>query len=200
MKRKVLVVLILMLGVLCSPAEAVVITPSNIVMPTLPGDTFSFDLIIDDSMGVTVVAFQSTLSVSGAGLTFDTDASEAVTTDPDYWIVGNSIGALAQDQGSNIYMFGDGPENPPTEALVYGDIMARYVFTWDGTESDYTFTLDLNTLNSFVLNADTFATDALEFTSGDYTGDAGSFTVAVPEPTTLALLTLGGLILKRRRA
>ena len=206
MKRKVVFVLCLVLGgLICLPAKAVVVTPSNVEMPELSGGTFSFDLMIDDSMGVTAASYQSTISVSGpGGLTFDATASQVVASDvaaggaANYWITGNSIGAFASDMGGNSYSFGDGPSDPGIETLLAGDIMARYAFTWDGTEGDYTFSLDPDISNSFILNGTTFGNDALAFTSGQYPGDQSSFTVTIPEPASLALLALGGLALRRQ--
>jgi len=204
MKRNIVFMLSLILGaIVClPPAEAVVLTPSNVVIPTLSGETLSFDLIIDDPMGMIAASYQSTISVSGpGGLSFDSAASEAVAIDAGYWIVGNSAGAGASDLGGNNYEFGDGPSNPGTETLLSGDIMARYAFTWDGTVGDYTFTLDFDTANSFILNGITYGTDPLEFTSGDYTGDDTSFTVStIPEPASIMLLLLGATILRKQKS
>lgn len=200
MKRKTLFVTCLILGLMiCLPAEAIIITLSNVVIPTLAGDTFSFDLIIEDDMGVAAQAFKSTISVSSSGLTFGQTASEDVGSDLGYWIYGNSAGASAIDKGSNSYEFADGPDNGAAEALFAGDIMARYSFVWDGTVGDYTFDLDFDTTKSYVLT-DAWEIQALEFTSGQYEGDDSSFTVTIiPEPATLTLMCLGAAVLRRKR-
>jgi len=208
MKRNIVFVLSLILASIISlPAEAVVLTPSNVVIPTLSGETFSFDLIIDgDPLGYLAASYQSTISLSGpGGLSLDSALSQAVVTvdtiDQDYWIVGNSAGVNASDLGSNNYEFSDTPDNPNTETLLTGDIMSRYAFTWDGTGGDYTFTLDLDPANSLLLNGITYGTDALEFTSGQYPGDDTSFTVQlIPEPASIMLLVFGAALLRKQRA
>ncbi len=186
------------------PAGAVVIKPDNIVLPGSAGETFSFDLTVHDPCGVTGTSFNFWVNVSGPGtLTFDEAASEAVanntTGDPDYWIYGNSGGANARDWGSNNYEFGDDPQDTTSlEPLVAGDIMARYAFSWDGTEGDYTFSFDLaNTTNNFI--ADMWIAEALEFIPGDQAGGSDFFTVAIPEPVTMLLFGLGGAVLVRKR-
>lgn len=208
MKRKRLFVLCLILGpMICLPAQAiiidnVVVTPSNIVMPTLPGDTFSFDLIIDDPAAAVVLGFQSTFSVSGSGLTFEVGDSEAVENDQDYWIAGNSGGAMAIADGSNSYTFSDYTDNALPEALGTDDLMARYSFTWDGTEGDYTFSFDFDIAKSFVTN-EGYESQALKFKDPDHPelgDDASSFTVTIiPEPATLILMCLGTVVLRRKR-
>lgn len=204
MKRNVVFVLSLILGSIVSlPAEAVMLTPSNVVIPTLSGETFSFDLIIDsDPAGYLAMGYQSLISVSGpGGLSLDVATSEAVAIDAGYWIVGNSAGTGAIDQGGDNYVFGDGPSNPGTEILLAGDIMARYAFTWDGSVGDYTFTLDPDTAKSFILNGTTFGKDPLEFTSGQYPGDDTSFTVQlIPEPASIMLLVFGAGLLRKPKS
>ena len=208
MKRNIVFMLSLILGsIVCLPAEAVMLTPSNVVIPTLSGETLRFDLIIDgDPLGYLAASYQSTISVSGpGGLAFDVATSQAVVTidtiDQDYWIVGNSAGVFAFDLGGNNYLFGDGPSNPGIETLLTGDIMARYAFTWDGTVGDYTFTLDLDIEKSLLLNGITYGTDALEFTSGQYSGDDTSFTVStIPEPASIMLLVFGATLLRKPKS
>ncbi len=199
--ESVIFVFVLSCVVLTMPLYGVEIIPSNMVWPSLPGETFGFDFVINDPCGVTGTAFGSWISVSGPGtLTFDATASEAVaTTDTSYWIYGNSDGAFANDEGGNEYSFGDNPDpDLLMKTLVVDDIMARYVFSWDGTEGDYTFSLDLlDTDKNFI--DDMWDTQALQFTPGEYDGDSSSFTVNIPEPTTLMLIGLGGLALLRKR-
>lgn len=194
------------------PAGAVIITPSDTDPPVIPGtnelvlgsagDRFHFDFLISDPTGVTAVSLQTTINVSGPGiLTFDAAFSEAVESDPCYWVYNNSIGAAAIDRGSNNYEFGDGADDPYLEDLVAGEIVARYAFTWDGTEGDYTFTIDLNTSRSHVLD-DSFTEQTLEFTPGLFDSFGGSdyFTLHItPEPATMLLFGLGGLFLRKKR-
>jgi len=181
------------------PAGAVIIEPDNVVIPASPGGLFSFDFIINDPTGITAVSLQTTINVSGPGiLTFDAPLSEAVESDPGYWVYNNSIGAGAIDRGSNNYEFGDGADDPYWEDLVAGEIVARYAFTWDGTEGDYTFTIGLDTSRSHVLD-DSFTEQALDFTRGSFPGGSDYFTVYVPEPATMLLFGLGGTVLLRKR-
>lgn len=204
MKRKILFVTCLILGaMICLPAQAiiidnVVVTPLNIVMPTASGDTFSFDLVIDDAMGVEVGGFGSTFSVSGTGLTFDASASEDVVDDQGYWAFGNSVGAFAEDKGNNVYAFTDNSNDPGIVPLSDGDVVARYSFIWDGTVGDYTFSMDFDTTKSYAL-IDGWDTQALEFTPGQHSGDTSSFIVTIPEPATLMLMCLGTMVLRSRK-
>jgi len=202
MKRNIVFVLSLILGsIVCLPAEAVMLTPSNVVIPTLSGETFSFDLIIDaDPAGYSATGYQSLISVSGpGGLSLDSATSQAVATNADYWITGNSAGAGAIDRGGDNYEFGDVPDDSTAETLLAGDIMARYAFTWDGSVDDYTFTLDPDTAKSFTLNS-FWSKDSLEFTSGEYSGDDTSFTVHIPEPASIMLLVFGAGLLRKSKS
>jgi hypothetical protein len=184
------------------PAWAIEVTPSNVVLPASTGGLFSFDLAISSTPpDINASGLQCTIDVSPAGLTFDADSSEAVTNNPGYWIYGNSIGAFAEIRDVNKYRFSDGPSSPPAEILHTGDIMARYAFIWDGIASDYTFALDLDIKESFVLllNGSIISKEALEFNRGSYRGNSNSFTVTIPEPTIVCLLSLGALGLIRRK-
>jgi len=195
-----IVIFICALASITVPAWAVEITPSNVVYPTSSGEVFSFDYIISDvyPIGLTVMGFKSTINVSPGGLTLDVTSSVSVGNDLGYWIYNNNAGINVLDKGSNNYEFADNPDSPNTEQLFLGDIMARYAFTWDGVVDDYTFTLDLDTSNSYVA-LDYVTKEALLLNPGNYPGDSSSFTVTIPEPATLMLLALGSTILFRKR-
>lgn len=177
------------------------------MIPGSPGGLFSFDLVISEEPGIFAQAFKATIgSVSGPGvLTFDVAASEAVAAETTYWVYGNSDGATAKKTDDGTYIFGDNPREPVFEALVIDDIVARYAFTWDGVEGDYTFTLALDTTNSYVLLEDFFSKEALQLPAGNWysypiiSADSSSFTVHIPEPISLVLLGLGGLVLLKQR-
>lgn len=205
MMKKSMFVLLLVCGLLLSvPARGeVTVTPTNVQLPTATGEDLSFDFVITDPFGTSAISVQTTISVSGPGsLTFDSTSSEAVNSNPAYWIFGNSGGTAASDLGSDLYEFADGANNPVFEDLLTGDIIARYVFEWDGTVGDYIFSLDLtNTTVNNVFNSDTLNLDPLAFDPGAYTGGSDWFSVTlIPEPATLMLLGLGGLLLRKRRA
>lgn len=183
-------------GVFCGTTRGVEVQPTIVQMPSSPGEPFSFDLVISTDPNPLAQAFQATIgSISGPSvLTFDIAASEAVSGETVYWVFGNSTGATAIDHGDGSYTFGDDPGNAIAQPLVTDDIVARYVFTWDGPEGDYTFTFDLNTDKSYILLDDLSSKEALQLSEG---GD--SFTVHIPEPATLILMAMGGLVLLKHR-
>lgn len=194
-------------GVFSGTTKGVTIKPFDVMIPGSPGGLFSFDLVISEEPGISARAFQVTIvSISGPGvLTFDVAASEAVAAETAYWVYGNSAGAAAIKTDDGSYIFGDDTANGLVEALVIDDIVARYAFTWDGAEGDYTFTLALDTTNSYVLLEDFISKEALQLPAGgwyDYpiiSADGSSFTVHIPEPISLVLLGLGGLVLLKQR-
>jgi len=202
--KNITIVLLLVCGMFLSlPARgAVTITPSIVQLPTAAGEDLAFDFVVVNPDGISAISFQTTVSLTGPGtLTFDGPGSEAVSSDTDYWVYDNSVGAGARDLGGNLYDFGDGADNPASEALFAGDIVARYVFEWDGTIGDYIFSMDLsNTTANSVFNAVTWNLDALALDPGELTpGGDDWFTVSlIPEPATLALLGLGGILLRKR--
>jgi len=195
------------------PAGAVVITPSDVVLPTSPGGLFSFDLVVKkfpSSFGAK--GCTSTVEVSGPGiLTFNKTRSAAVSSDPSYWLYQNSGGVVAQETspGSKKYEFGDGP---PDEGILGAKdtIVARYAFNWDGTEGLYSFTFDFENLNEnfvfvFVGPPQNYVSYPLKLPQGNWysdpivDADKSSFTVAIPEPNALILFVLGGSILLKKR-
>ena len=206
MKRIVFIILLFYAIPLTQTQAVVVLGPDNFIMPESTGKLFSFDIIVLDPIDDPLITFTARISVSRPGtLTFDASNSEAVEDDPDYWLYLTNVGAGALDKGCNSYEFADNPYDPPSEVLVAGDIVARYAFTWDGTEGDYTFTLDPDILNSFVQLDDFVSKEALQLPGGEWysypivSADAISFTVHIPEPTTMMLLALGGMVLLRKR-
>jgi hypothetical protein len=184
-------------GVFCGTTRGVEVQPTIVQMPSSPGELFSFDLVISAGPNPLAQAFQATIdSISPSGvLTFDIPSSEAVSGEPAYWLFANSAGAAAIGSGNGPYTFGDNPNNGQAQELTVDEVVARYVFTWGGTEGDYTFTFDLDTTMSYILLEDLTSREALQLPGG---GD--SFTAHIPEPSTLVLLGLGCLaFLKKRR-
>jgi hypothetical protein len=198
---------VLSCGVFCGTSRGVVIKVSVSQMPGSAGELFGLDLLISDEPNPPARAFMATIgSISGPSvLTFDVAASEAVAGEAAYWLYENTLGATAKDNLDGSYTFGDDPASGTTVPLVIDDIVARYAFTWDGTEGDYTFTLDLDIEESYILLGDFNTHEALQLPEGiwyDYpiiSADSTSFTVHIPEPATLALLGLGCLTLLKRR-
>jgi len=200
MVMKVVVVAIVLSVSFAGQALAnVEITPDNMDIPTLTGELFSFDFVISNPDGISAQAFETRISLSGPGsLDFNSPMSTAVNAEADYWLsFANSLPGAAQDGSS--YKFSDFALNTTAEPLAVDDIVSRYAFIWDGTAGDYTFTLDLNIANSFVLLGDFVTSEALQFSPGNYPGDSSSFTVTIPELATLLSVGLGGALLVRKR-
>ncbi|MHC4646549.1 MAG: hypothetical protein ACYTBJ_13695 [Planctomycetota bacterium] len=187
--------------------NAAEIQPFITSMPASSGGLFSFDLAITEDPGISATAFQATVgSVGGpGGLTFDVAASQAVDAQPLYWVYTNSDGATAIDNGDGSYTFGDDPADGLAQVLAPGDIMARYAFSWNGTEGDYTFTFDFDTTESYIQLEDFSSREALQLPTGSWyaypivSADGSSFTVNIPEPATLGLFALTSLFLIRHR-
>jgi len=209
MIKTVIVALILSCTLFSGQATGIVITPSNVLLPSGPGDLFSFDLIVEElTSSFDAKGFQSTVELGGPGiLTFDEIACENVSSDIDYWLVGNSAGANARDLGSNVYEFGDGPNQGNGPLGDKDSIVARYVFSWDGTDGLYTFTFDFADLNkNYVLGLPPdYPSYPLQLPEGQWYSDPivsatdNSFTVSIPEPAALMLFGLGSLTLLRKR-
>jgi hypothetical protein len=196
MKNSVICMVAAFLAFCVSAQGSVEIQPTNCVIDI---DSFSFDFVISQLDSVSAFSFHTVIGVTGPGtLSLDPPGSEVVSSDPDYWILGNSTGAGAIDLGSNSYQFGDSSDDGNPETLLAGDIVARYAFDWDGTIGDYTFTLDLDSAKSFVQNQD-FVKEGLLFSPGEYQGGSDFFTVSIPEPATLVVFALGGSILLKKR-
>jgi len=196
--------------VFSGPAEGVEITPIIVSMPDLLGELFSFDFVITDIGDLIREAqgFQAIISVSGPGaLTGNEPRSIEVRNAPAYWLLPDNSSPVFIDHGDNSYTFGDSPEDGFAQPLGDGNILARYAFNWGGTVGDdiYTFTIDLDTDNSFILLENFIDKEALQlpnlpWSSGPIVGvTSNSFTVHIPEPTTLILIGMGGLVLLRER-
>jgi len=195
------------------PAWAVVITPSDVVLPTSPGELFSFDLVVKkfpSSFGAK--GCTSTIDVSGPGiLTFNVASSKAVSNDPSYWLYQNSGGVNTGPPGSSKkHWFADGPNQDEGILGAKDTIVARYTFNWDGTEGLYRFTFDFENLNEnfvfvFVGPPQHYVSYPLKLPHGNWYSDPivdadnSSFTVAIPEPNALMLFVLGGSILLKKR-
>jgi len=201
------IVIVVGLVLMTASAKAVTIgvanlspTPSNCEVLMEAGGLFTFDLVVVDAQGFYAQGFQANMGVSGPGtLTGDAAASTAAATDSDYWMVGNSAGAEFIDNLDDSYTFGDNPNSGIAELLENDDIMARYAFVWDGTEGDYTFTLNADTNHGFLLNG-SFIKLPFVFSPGEYQTAENSFTVhIVPEPATVFLLGLGSFVIVRKR-
>ncbi len=222
MKKNAFVLFLACCLLLSLPAQAAVtVIPANTELELYPiADPpggqhliFSFDLVVSDPDGVSAVGFQSVLGVDLPGLVFDDVyddpcnietarlISEMVEDDPDYWLYGVADGAAyGCPEGSNRFGFTDFQSQSNLQAFAEGDIVARYSFIWDSTPGDYTFTLNLDPDFSFVVD-ELYNQNAIAFAPGAFTGGDDWFTVTlVPEPATLVLLGLGGLIIRKRRA
>jgi hypothetical protein len=197
-------VAVFILGCLIFPVQAqcvvmTQITPSNVVLPATAGEIFSFDFVVDAN-AINATSFGATISVSGPGsLTLDKPASAAVTGEGAYWVYGNSYGVIIKTPSGNSYSFEDNPLNGNPEPLATDDIVARYAFKWGGTVGDYTFVLNLDTQYSYIQNGD-FIKEPLGFAPGSYPGNSNSFTVNVPEPSTLVIFVLGSAVLLKKRS
>jgi hypothetical protein len=200
MKSSVVVLLLVLCFSIPNAKGDIAVTPGNFTMPVSAGGLFSFDLLVSDPMGKTANTFQATITYSGPGtLTFNAAESLNVKNNASYWVYGNSMGASAVYSGSNTCYFGDSPDNPASEALVAGDVLARYAFNWDGTVGDYTFSLDLNTQKSFVVTTPTYNTETLIFNRGNLLGGDSNFVASIPEPATLLLAAAGIGFLRKRK-
>ena len=199
--RPIIVVVLLSLFIsLCANTDAAVLTVGNLSKPIYPGQLLSFDLIVSDAADLTAAAFQATINVDTPGLTFLQASSEAVTSDSDYWIYGNSAGIWVQQPEPYTVQISDSPQFPTTETLINNDIMARFVFSWNGTQEIYTFTFDLDTTQSYFLLPDMATHQAIQFNSGQLPGGQDYFSInLIPEPATSVLLALGGIMLRRKK-
>ena len=189
----------------------ITITPTNVQIPEFAGQDLSFDFAISDisnpaDVSAWIFKFSIHYVPNPGMLIFDEISSEAVANETEYWRYGYSTNATATDLGGSS-VFLDNPGTPLVGApLFVDDLVARYVFAWDGSPGDYTFTFDLNIDQQapecyFIDAVFPYVELPLTFDPGVYPGDATSFTVTmpIPEPTTLILFALGGLVLRRKR-
>jgi len=200
MEKIAIIAMVFCSMVLSLPVQGgmVVIEPSNVAVPQQSGGLFSFDFVINNPGDFPIKAFQATINISGPGvLTFDRQGSEVVAEVAGYWIRGNSDGAAAIDKGNKKYSFGDNPKDGVAQTLSVAAAVARYSFVWKGTEGDYTFSIDPAVVNTFILD-EGLVGHSLRFSPGQYQGDEGSFTIYLPEPSTLAIIGVGSVVLLKR--
>lgn len=177
---------------------ALVVKPSNVQMPTVLGDIFSFDLVLNSASNP-IQGVQSTIAVQGPGaLVLDGSQSKVMADDPNYWLFGNSTGIEIIDNKDGSYTFGDAPKNAVAQNLKQSAILARYAFRFDGPIGWHTFTINFDIQKSFSMNEE-FGVDPIGWDKGNYPGTSASFDVyIVPEPMTLGLLGLGSFLLRRK--
>ena len=178
----------------CEGARLEVGDPMWSAYPPSAGDSVWFDVFVVDPMGESAQNIQLTLSmqpIGAASLIFDATASQAVDSDPSYWVLGNSVGAGALSLGGDKYQFGDSPDNGLAELLGQDDIVARFAFTWNGNAGDYLASVDTGLTNTYIMD-ESFDLAAPEWV-------ASELTLHVPEPATVMLMALGGCTLVRRR-
>jgi hypothetical protein len=184
-------------------AFGIEVKPANFSSPS-PGGVFSFDFIVTSAPSQPALGVQLTIaSVTGTGLDFNSIESKKVTSNSLYWVFNNSVGAEAFPSGSS-FVFGDGANDPTSETIQVGDIIARFAFNWNGAAGDHTFNLNRNIANSFVF-LDNFNNDSVALPAGQWyaspiiSATDSSFTVhLVPEPVSIVLFGLGGLAVFRK--
>jgi len=189
--------------VLLSTAFGIGIKPVNFSSPSA-GGVFSFDFIVTEAPSQPAQGIQLTIaSVAGTGLDFNSPASKAVKDNSQYWILNNSSGTEAFPSGSS-FVFGDGANEPSSETMQVGDIIARFAFNWDGIPDSYTFNMNLNNIYSYAY-LENYSKESVILPAGQWftspitSATASSFTVnLVPEPMSMTLLGLGSLALLRR--
>jgi len=162
--------------------------------PLQAGDQIWFDILIREVLGESAEGAQITLWVAPLGhsgsLVLDATGSEAIAGDPNYWVVGNSVGAAALVFAGNRYQFGDGPNNPPSATLQNGQALARFAFIWDGVTGSYEVSIDTTTQSTFLLQNYVQVAPAWA---------ANPVMLYVPEPMAAVALVLTALVLPRRR-
>ncbi len=137
----------------------------------------------------------STVTMSGGSVGYLNVHENATVT-----VNGGTIGSVleAYDDGT-IYLDGIGfevtDEDDNTTSLSYGNKLSDFVSLIENGEHDYYFGFITGTLS-----ADGSALNSLFqiFNTGEYAGTGDI--IIIPEPATLVLLGLGGLLLRKRRA
>lgn len=194
MMKKMYICGLVLVFCMYAASNASLIRPDNVALePEEPGGFFSFDLVVEASTAFKAQAFQSGFSIEGPGvLTLVPQDCAKVSENAKYWLHGNSDGVLV----NNSLMFSDTPKNAEAQSLAKGSIVARYVFIWDGTIGDYKFTLDFP--KSYFLKDDFITKEPININPGQFRGDSQSFIVYIPEPMSMLLLGLGGLLIRRK--
>ncbi len=189
------IIFTLILASVCAlNASAVVLTANVTDLPSNSGDSFAFNLLYNDS-DISAVSFQATINITAgdtSALALDITASQQINTDSNYWLFNNSGQAKIQQPQVGSFVFSDFANNGLATPLTQAKILARYEYVWDGTEDTFTFTLDNDIIDSSLLV--NFQDEPVELDTND-----NSFSVFIPEPATLLLLTIGSAVLLKNK-
>ncbi len=152
----------------------------------------------DNPLGEPLQSLEVTYDISGPGLTFFTDGlgnpDEPQLTDPNYVFVGNTSSNMGSVNNTHdVYSQLDFTANSSDVNVPSTDVLLATLHLTAGTAGPYTITID--PANTVFYAADPLA-PAIPYTVPN-DGSVAVVTAlsAVPEPTSLSLLSLGVLVL-----